>query len=455
LFNLVNEQRYNGVIKTKFSANELNLLIIEKQKDGERSLRDIARESGISIAYLSLLRNGSKKNPGPKTMSKLCKYFNVTANELYETGKEGQQEANLTSSTIDLCEDLISKGETEKANVALTMLIEQYSSRSEYAYLYHQAVLLQAVALASDGKNDEAARILSGYISEDFPEQIKILAYYQYSRVLYRQGFFDEATDYAEEGLKLAERTNSQSIILKLHYILGIGYSRAAKHGKSILHYEKALEYFEEAGLSQQAHILFGLGQTYLFIHDAQSAKEYLQSSQEIYEQLANTKAVGDTKHNLSRCYFLTGKYDIAIELLHEALKLHKETKAVNGVAYDYLELARCAIKIGDLGTARDFATKATITFESVNNFGQSARSSLLHIEVLRLASENTTTQISMLLEIIDFFETHKWLPELARSLSIYAELTESTEGTVKANEAYKRAVNVYQSYIENNISTD
>ena len=48
---------------------------------GNRTLREVERESGLPNSYLSNLENGSKR-PGLKTLSRLANYFGVPLEEL-------------------------------------------------------------------------------------------------------------------------------------------------------------------------------------------------------------------------------------------------------------------------------------------------------------------------------------------------------------------------------------
>ncbi|MHA1251870.1 MAG: helix-turn-helix domain-containing protein [Candidatus Helarchaeota archaeon] len=54
------------------------------RKKLELSLRDVETETGISNAYLSQLENNKIKNPSPKILYKLAKFYKVSYNYLMD-----------------------------------------------------------------------------------------------------------------------------------------------------------------------------------------------------------------------------------------------------------------------------------------------------------------------------------------------------------------------------------
>lgn len=69
-----------------------------KRRRGERGLRDVAAEIGISSATLSRIEAG--KQPDLETFSKLCKWLNLDAGEVLGCGSSfGDEETAARKST--------------------------------------------------------------------------------------------------------------------------------------------------------------------------------------------------------------------------------------------------------------------------------------------------------------------------------------------------------------------
>ena len=72
-----------------------------KQLRGDRTLRQVESETGISNSYLSNLELG-RKNPGIKSLSKLAAYYRVPLNELLEyAGLPFDQKAAAREHTLN------------------------------------------------------------------------------------------------------------------------------------------------------------------------------------------------------------------------------------------------------------------------------------------------------------------------------------------------------------------
>ncbi|MFX4303724.1 tetratricopeptide repeat protein [Alicyclobacillus tolerans] len=443
----------------KFSSHKLNMLLTSKYNeiDTSKSLRAIASDIGISAGYLALLRNGSKKNPGPRTVAKLSQFFNIHPNELFENENVASAKMNFSSvkPTLDLCDELISMDRVDKAIDVLNSLLKNQEEELRLANLYEHANMLLAVALARSGKLEEGLQIIDKYLETSVTMAVKALAYYERSRIKYKLGYFQKAIEDTQNAIEIVSANDNPELFKKTSYALGIYYGRVSRYALSIIHYEQARRFIDDQNSEENANILFGLGQTYLLMNEPKTAEHHLLTAKGIYEAFENFESVANANHNLSRCKYLEGDYDGAIRLIHQALELHQKTQSIRGIAYDYVELARCAFKKGDFITSKEMSNRAVNMFETINDEGQAARARLIHYEAAIYAKDKLSNITETLDHIIQYFNAHNWLREFCKAQRIYAIILESNGNHKEAFQLYKQITNKYECYLDEIMFTD
>lgn len=447
----------------KFSPYKLNLLLSSRYNDTDsrKTLRSVASEIGISAGYLALLRNGSKTNPGPRTISKLSRYFNVAPEAFFESEPIPTSSSHASLKiTVELCDDLISTDRADKALDVLNQLIVSQSQELREANLYNSAVLLRAVAVSRQGDSEDGLRMLDEFLHQGSLEiSAQSLAFYERSRVQYGIGYYERAIEDAKRALDLIqgyEDAESQvELMRKCNYVLGTYYARVCRFALSILHYDRARTLVKDIKDRDTANIFLGLGNTYLLMNEPKIAEQHLLSARKIYEEHHDSQSTANVYHNLSRCYFLQENYTKASELLHRALEMHQQIQTMKGVAYDYMELARNAFKTGDYETAKELATRSSMTFREIRDEGQAARARLLYFESL-LHSEGDLKPITdELVTIIQDFTARKWVKELGKSRRLYATLLEMNGQLEESIQIYKEIIADYESYLDETFFTD
>lgn len=443
-----------------FSSHKLNMLLSSLDKNSEpKSLRMIASEMGISAGYLALLRNGSKTNPGPQTIAKLSRYFKVNPDSFYE---DEQDTARFTATnislktTLQLCDEFISTGSAHQALRVLDTLINDRYQDLLDANILDQTKILRAVGMARMGNVDVALHQINLYVDDSrVNSHLQTFAFYHRARIYYQTGHFNLAIEDATRSLENASELSDHELLKNVHYSLGVYHGRMARYALSIFHYEKARELVEDKDNIEYANILLGLGQTYVLMNEPEYAERNLIAAQSLYEKNSNRQGVANALHNRSRCMYLLRDNAGAIRILYQALEEHQQAESLRGIAYDYLELARCHIQLQEYDKAQDFSMRASTTFEMVNDEGQVARSKLVQIEAIMLGGKEHTLSTEELSKIKQSFESRGWGRECVKIQRIMALILEKNGETAKALELFKHIAFHYEEILDRKLATD
>lgn len=438
-----------------FSAKKLDRFIDEyKSKTGKRlTIREIAKETKISPAYLTLLKNGQRQNPSMDVVVKLSQFFQVAPEDLLEgtelqmtESKQAEKPVlSQTDRTLHLCQQLI---ETNSATQALDLLamLEGTPEAKQKGYQI-EFQLTKAKAMLSLWKLDEAMNIVDECFTLDVTTHERAKIFHMRARILFTRERYKASLCDLVEARKLAESSCDLDLLYQIEYMLGITYKETHEYGSSIYHFETAQRLFpENRPLLQKGHLLMGLGNTYLRLMSVDAAMHAYKEAETIYLEANDPKFIADIQHNIARVKLIEKQYEEAITIFQGSLKIHQTIGDHLGIAADLFEIAHCLKEMEQWEKVREFAFRSSVTYENGNMEGVAAQAKLLMVEaMLRLHDLNSAGRI--LDEIIKVFEARDWHLYLAHASHLKATLFQGEGKETEALQLSMKALDLYAKY--------
>lgn len=307
-------------------AARLSLLFDSvRRPNGKRwTLHSVARETGLSVSYLWMLKKGKKKNPTQMVIKNLARVFDVPTDFFLSPDPRLPGQAGSDDGASG---DLVARHTLELARKSYDLAGQAYTQRR-----------------------------------------------------------FHEALSRCEQALFLLRESGCQdtALELKILYGLGILYSVTGNPSESTKHYTEALALARETGDNERVGTIYmGLGNVFLAQGDYAKSLTYSQRALEVLVQLGLTNLLASLHHNIGEAYAGQGQWDLAAKFLHKSLASHRAAGDEIGAAQNLKEIARYLVKKGEGGNALAQAQEALETFVSRGHRKEAGQTQMLTGQIL------------------------------------------------------------------------
>lgn len=171
--------------------------------------------------------------------------------------------------------------------------------------------------------------------------------------VLAVHGYWDEAIQRGQEGLRVAKATDNQWYVGAFANGLGGLFSDQGNYPLARQHYQMAVEVARQLNEQQGlAATLYELGALARSQGEIEEAGRLYNESLEINEKLGNQGGIAKGLHELARLAQYEGELDEAKRLYNESLGIKKRLGNQGGIAYTLHQLAMLAQDQGELDEA-------------------------------------------------------------------------------------------------------
>ncbi|MGZ4164023.1 MAG: helix-turn-helix domain-containing protein, partial [Tumebacillaceae bacterium] len=248
----------------QFSSSRFEQQIeLLKKCTGKRwTIREIAKETGISPAYLIFLKNGHRRNPSHEILVKLSHLFGIAPENLLETETDVQTQpqtpqietGEFTSQTLQFCKQLLLSNNPEQV-LQLLSLLESSVTESDSFEAYVEKQLIKASAYVQLGAYDQSEAILSEMqtlpLHDTFVAKLLLVRGYMNTR---RGNAAQAITDF-QTALQHTEHSKPVELVCLLHMELSQRYKEFDEYGLVIYHVEQTIRHLpEQADDKKHAH---------------------------------------------------------------------------------------------------------------------------------------------------------------------------------------------------------
>lgn len=206
----------------------------------------------------------------------------------------------------------------------------------------------------------------------------------------------DSALLYYNKALQLAQKINSENLLGKSHYYIGIINQAQSKFDKAIAHYFKALNLFEKTGDKSGISIVYNyLGIIYNLNNEKVKAKSYFEKSLEISKELNDKGGESCAYGNLGILIQKEGDYRKATEYYEKVLNINLELNDLLNIGIAYSSLSITNNYLGNYEKALEYAKKSIDIAKKMNNTSSILTNNITIISIYMALSkkENSTQQ--------------------------------------------------------------
>lgn len=441
----------------KFSSVKLGEQIgLLMWRTGRRwSVREIAKAAGLSPAYLTFLRNGSRTNPSEDTVGKLCKFFRIERDELLEPFQHGesdgagteQEQIPFAKRTLNFCKELLHANNPDQV-VELLSLWEDSFDDAEMPEVYQEKQVMTVQAFIQQGEFDKAAELLEFCLQHPLSEMMQARVLLVRGHIRHHcEGPQTAVKDYLE-ALELADGKEDRELLYSLHQWLAAGYRELEEYGLAIYHLEHTLRLFPAEGrLNQKVEHCLQLGQIQLHVRSYEGALQAFRRAESCMEALGDEKKYTTLLYWKAKARIGMHQFEKAAELLQEGLRRQQMEGDPTGVAAFMIELTSCFQKMERWEDMEYYARRAAISYENINEYGEAARAKMLHIKALMHLQKDPAMLEEMLDPVCAVFHTSNWHHELAIAWGIKADLNRLKGKSTEALHISFRALKIYEEY--------
>ncbi len=171
-------------------------------------------------------------------------------------------------------------------------------------------------------------------------------------------GHHNNALDYFQRALELAEKEGTKEDMATLWLDIGITYGHLEKYDLALTYLEKSLDYSEKTGDKKElASCYSAIGWLYGVQESYEKAQEFFLKELEIHRQINNPRSLILALNNVGAVYNELHNHEKAQQYLEEGLALAKEMEATQ-------EIIPFAMNLSLLFTAKEDYKKALEYYE-------------------------------------------------------------------------------------------
>lgn len=232
---------------------------------------------------------------------------------------------------------------------------DQWQTTNPDSSVYHYKAALE---LIGEGKNPELAAKINN----------KLGAVYFYDLRS------EEAIDYFNKSLTLAQATIMKEELLDIHYNIAYYYTRFENYVLSIENFKQAADYAIELNIEKRlAYIYNNLGLMYHYSADYGNAIFYNLKSLELKEKIGDN-TIGLNHVNMALSYLKQENYNKAFEHNFIAIGIFEKAEKLNYIALTHKNIGDLHLDIHQLDSARYYYKKSFDYYNDVNDKTSIAR---------------------------------------------------------------------------------
>jgi signal transduction histidine kinase len=156
------------------------------------------------------------------------------------------------------------------------------------------------------------------------------------------------AFSYLEQGLEIAEKQDDTKNLGKYHKILGKVLSQVGSYEKAILHYDRALAYFNEA--DDQVNFFETIkekGNVYLFQADFDQAMNHYQTALDFYKRNNMVLGISRVLNNMGIIHKNRGDYVEALSVYQESVLYLDSVADAYDISQFYINMGNVFVHLG------------------------------------------------------------------------------------------------------------
>jgi signal transduction histidine kinase/Tfp pilus assembly protein PilF len=205
------------------------------------------------------------------------------------------------------------------------------------------AVLLCGSAGATDGKVEDLERRLA---TAEGTERVALL---NDLAVAVRGNAPDEAIDWADRALALAERIGDDAGRIRALNNLGVAHYFLSDYDAALAYYERSLELSERLGAKGSiADALNNIGIIHYVRGDYDRTLDYYSRSLQLRREIGDRTGLAKSYNNMGNVYHTAERYDESLEYYAESIAIYEEVgeealvaSSLNNIALVYIDLER------------------------------------------------------------------------------------------------------------------
>ena len=251
----------------------------------------------------------------------------------------------------------------------------------------------------------------------------------------YSKSFYNLASTYYEEALKVAKNTNNKMFIVKIYNSLGIVFYEKAQYGKAMDHFFNAVEISVAENFKTETLNLYNnIGSVYQALGEYEKSKYYYERSFEYSIEINDETGKSLYYTNYGLILLDLGKYDDALEYFNKSLDIDKKQDDIYGIAICYENMADVYSKLKNYKLAEKYYSMAISENEKMQNLHGSS-SILIGLGDLFLMQNNTEKAIDYFNKAINKSNS---IGALELSINAYEKLTDCYTAEKKYEKALK-----------------
>ena len=234
----------------------------------------------------------------------------------------------------------------------------------------------------------------------------KVMVYNRFARNLLngQNQDFDQALQYAQEGLKLSEQTLFDKGRAELHRTIGSVFYFQNDYEQALEHYKIALDICEKLQNTEGLALnYYNMGISYRAQSKIYYSLEAHQKALSLWKQLGNTDNIIKSYRSIIELYRSVGEFKFANDYAEKALSLATKTENRQEEASLYDLLGRIFFETGDTLSSKEYFQKSLHIYEELDNQLQVAR--ITHNIAVRVYAANPEKSIDLLRKSAAIYE--------------------------------------------------
>ncbi len=297
-------------------------------------------------------------------------YANEEAIKHYELATEISEDDTKKAEALEKLADILSLKSADIARIV--DYYEEAKTLNEDRLIRARINGKIANTYLRTGQIDDGIEIMRSTIKEIENEDSPILAQLAYQladALLESKSESKQAEEFADLGIRIAERTNDQNtrvlgIRMKAQILWRQGRTNEAL--KNLLDFEPVFEKMEN--LQARASFYLLMGSVYRSAGDLNQAIEYCQRSNEISRRIGNLRLLALSYNNLGIYYELCGDVKQGLEYYEKSLAIRPRIGDKRGEAINYFNIGTLRIRMGEKNRALEVYEKALRIAQAIND---------------------------------------------------------------------------------------
>ena len=189
--------------------------------------------------------------------------------------------------------------------------------------------------------------------------------------VFYRQGQREQALQWLQRALHIAERLDAQSEIANAYLTMAVTYSELGDTDRSLAFGQRCLQAYEAAGdLTGSVKARINLGIISRKAGEWAEAAEHYRAGLYLSEMMSDRMRIGQFANNMGNVYLDQGKLGEAAAAYRRSIEMWQPSGFLYGVAAAYINLGKVAVTRGNLGEGLTYLDEALALAQEIGARG-------------------------------------------------------------------------------------